>query len=275
MKTMLPENYQKRSFYRFAVPVDVPRLVGEYRSVPEDAWQASYWGNIHCSVGMLLLRGGETGTEEDFFADSVSDSPLLAKLPYMKSFLGRDGPFGEASYAFLFRMEPNGLTQAHRDTIEKWNDMFRVHIPIETNPRARLISDGYAQHFSAGHAWSFNNQSWHGVVNGGQERVHFIFDIPFNDKIAGQIDQATFVQGEKRDDLLQKIEAGTKSRKSYPGDQWMGDAVLRLRNNGLNDQQIADAFNAKRIPTKRYFISNWRQQVRAWDAAMIDDIKIN
>lgn len=30
-KTMLPENYQKRSFFRFDTPVDLQRLTDEYR----------------------------------------------------------------------------------------------------------------------------------------------------------------------------------------------------------------------------------------------------
>jgi hypothetical protein len=254
--------------------VDLQRLIEEYRSIPESAWQSSYWGNIHCSVGMLLLRGGETGTEEDFFSEDVVDSPLLEKLPYMNSFLGPDGPFGASTYAFIFRMEPNGLSQAHRDVIEIWKDMYRIHIPIQSNRRARLISDGYAQHLSPGHVWSFDNQSWHGVVNGAQERIHFIFDVKFNDTLARQLDRAEFVQGERREDLVRKIEAEKKSRSSYPGDQFMGDAVKRLREQGLDDQQIADAFNAKKLPTKRYFTSNQRQKQVLWDASMIGDIKL-
>lgn len=271
---MLPEQYQKRSFLRFDTPVDHQRLITEYRSIPEDAWQASYWGSVHCSVGMLLLRGGESGTEHDFFSESVTDSPLLEQLPYMRSLFQPEGPFGEAGYAFIFRMEPNGLTQAHRDMIEKWNDMFRIHFPIETNPRARLISDGYAQHLTPGHAWSFDNGSWHGVINGSTERAHLIMDVKFNPKLQDQLDRATFVQGDKRDDLVRKIEAGKKDRDSYPGDAFMGNAVRQLRGQGLDDRQIADAFNAKKIPTKRYFIKNRRQQVKKWNAGMIGEIKL-
>lgn len=271
----LPENYQKRSFYRFDVQIDLERLVDEFLAIPDDAWYASYWGEIHCSVGMLLLRGGSTGTERDFYADSVVNYPILDKLPYMKSFLTADGPFGEATYAFIFTMEPNGLTQAHRDMMEKWTDMFRIHIPIITNRRARLISDGYAQHFEAGYAWSFDNHSRHGVVNGSQPRSHFILDVPFNDKLAGQIDRAEYVRGEKRDDLVRKIEAGRKTRASYPGDEYMGNAVKYLRGQGLDDARIADSFNAKSIPTKRYFARNSRHRPEAWDAAMVAEINLD
>lgn len=268
---MLPEKYQKRSFLRFDSPVDLPRLIAEYHSIPEDAWQASYWGNIHCSVGMLLLRGGQSGTEEDFFSDKVFDNPVLDQLPYIKSLIDADGPFGGAVYAFIFRMEPSGLTQAHRDIIEKWQDMFRIHVPIETNRRARLISDGYSQHFSPGHAWSFDNQSWHGVVNGAQERSHLIFDVELNGVLKKQLDRATFVQGEKRDDLVKKIEAEKKSRQSYPGDLFIADAILRLRDQGLNNGQIADAFNAKKFPTKRYYIRNQRGHPKSWTADLVSE----
>lgn len=271
---MLPDNYQKRSFLRFDTPVDLSRLTEEYHSIPEDAWQASYWGSIHCSVGMLLLRGGNSGTEHDFFSEQVDDSPLLDTLPYMRSLMEEDGPFGKANYAFIFRMEPNGLTQAHRDMIEKWSDMFRIHFPIESNPRARLISDGYSQHFAPGHAWSFDNSSWHGVVNGATERVHLIMDVQFNPILKDQIDKAEFVQGEKRDDLVRKIEAGKKDRDSYPGDQFVSNAIRQLRGQGLNNRQIAEAFNAKKIPTKRYFIKNRRQQVKKWNEGMIGEIKL-
>jgi hypothetical protein len=110
---MLPENYQKRSLFRFDTPVDARRPIDEYRSLPDHAWQASYWGENHCSVGMLLLREGDSGTECHFFSDSVVDSLLLEQMPCIQGFLGPDGSFGKETYALLFRMEPNGLTQAH------------------------------------------------------------------------------------------------------------------------------------------------------------------
>ncbi|AQA17229.1 hypothetical protein BST95_02325 [Halioglobus japonicus] len=270
----LPEGYGKRSFLRFAVPVDLPRLQQEYASIPEHAWMASYWGTIHCSVGMLLLRGGQNGTEHDFFADDVADSPLLDSLPYIKSLMAADGPFGGAHYGFLFRMEPNGLTQAHRDMMAKWADMYRIHFPIQSNSRARLISDGYAQHFAPGHAWSFDNGSRHGVVNGSTERVHFIMDVKFNDTLKQQIDDAEFIQGEAREDLVRKIEAGKKDKASYPGDEFMRNALIQLRRRGMNDKQIANTFNAKKIPTRRYYIKNRREHVKKWNAAMVGEIPL-
>ena len=80
---MLPEKYQKRSFLRFDCNIDLTTLLSEYNSLSNSLWQTSYWGSIHCSIGMLLLRGGNKGTEFDFFADNVFDQDILKELPYI------------------------------------------------------------------------------------------------------------------------------------------------------------------------------------------------
>src|SRR5215831_978270 len=76
--------YPKRSFLKLPVTVDVPRLVEEYRSIPADAWSSTHWG-AHFSSNMLLLRGGSSGTPEDFTTRQVADQPCLKQLPYIRS----------------------------------------------------------------------------------------------------------------------------------------------------------------------------------------------
>ncbi len=101
---------------------------------------------------MLLLRGGSSGTERDFYSDTVVDSPLLSSLPTISSLLDEDGPFGGAQYAFLFRTQPRAVSLVHRDLIDKWQDMDRIHVPLINNPGAHLTSDCLSIHFAAGHA---------------------------------------------------------------------------------------------------------------------------
>lgn len=270
---MLPEKYQKRSFRRFRVPIDSARLLAEFNSIPDSAWQSSYWGDVHCSVGMLLLRGGSKGTEADFYSANVQDSPLLADLEYIKSLLDRDGPFGGAHYAFLFRMEPNGVTKIHRDLKEEWKSMFRIHVPVRTNPKAMLYSDGYWQHFAAGSAWSFDNYSEHGVVNGSTERIHLIMDVVFNPKLAAQIDRAEFIKGKKKPELVKKILEPKQSHSSYPGDEYITNTVSQLHAQGHDDAKIADAFNKSDIPTKHYVVKNKKGKSPPWTEAMISEIR--
>lgn len=149
---MLPVGYEKVSFRRFAVPIDVDQLMVDYQHVPEQEWANSYWGDVHCSVEMLLLRGGESGTPEDFYCEQVSDNKLLQDLPYIKGLLANDGPFGGATFAFLFRMQPYGVTLIHSDLMSIWRGMYRIHVPIITNPEACLVAYDKAQHLAVGAA---------------------------------------------------------------------------------------------------------------------------
>ncbi len=262
---MLPAGYEKKNFLRFKTAIDLNKIQAEYDSISADEWLTSYWGNIHCSIGMLLLRGGDKGNSEDFLSDEVFDKPLLDKLPYMKSLIAESGPFGPAIYAFIFKTKANGVTLRHQDTIEKWQDMYRIHIPIYTNSGAFLIAGEHSQHFSAGHAWTFNNQTDHGVVNGNEERAHLIFDVVYSEKMKQQYDQAQYFKGKVIDKHLELITNKTKEVKSYLGDVEMIGAIKTLRSRGINDQDIANFFNAKEIPSRSHPVS-------IWDAPMVEKL---
>jgi len=262
---MLPQKYQKRSFLKFDCDVDSDKLHQEFQSIRDDAWETSYWGNIHCSIGMLLLRGGNQGTEFDFFSDHVADKPILKTLPYIDHLISDSGPFGKAHYAFIFKLRPDGVTLKHQDTIEKWFDMYRIHIPIITNPGAHLIVNEKSQHLATGYAWSFDNQADHGVVNGDEERVHLIFDVPFSEKMAMRIDAADCLTGERVNSHVERISQTDKATASYPGDELMKNGILNLRSQGASSAQIAEFINSKGIPSKSYPIT-------AWNEKMVDEL---
>ncbi len=258
---MLPEGYKKRSFLKFDCQLDHPRLVSEFESLKHELWESSYWGNVHCSIGMLLLRGGESGTEHDFFATDVSDKPLLSEVPYINHLISEDGPFGEAKYAFIFKLRPDGVTLKHQDSIRTWFDMYRVHIPIVTNSGAHLIVNNRSQHLEAGYAWSFDNQADHGVVNGGEERVHLIFDVPFSDKLAHQVDQADCLPGESVSEHIEKISATHLAVPSYPGDKTIRNGIQMMQSQGASSSQIAGFMNSKGIPSKTYPVVPWSEKM--------------
>ena len=160
-------------------------------------------------------------------------------------------------------MKPGGVTLKHRDLMEVWKTMFRIHIPIYTNQDAVLISDGYAQHFSCGTAWSFDNYSDHGVVNGDTDRVHLILDVPFNPKLQQQIDQADIVQGEYSEKHLMVINDKSKSTPSYPGDKQVITGIEMLVRQGLSNHMIAQFLNDKKIPPKSATNNLWDENMVA------------
>jgi len=249
---MLPEKHKKKSHIRFSVDLDLTRLLEEYQSIPDEYWSSSYWGNVHCSVGMLLLKGGTKGDESDFFCDESVEKKALEHMPYLKELISKDGPFGESKYCFIFKTVPNGVTITHTDLNETWFDMYRIHIPLITNDGAFLISNEKSMHYEKGYAWSFDNQSPHGVVNGDQERVHIIFDIPYNPKLADRLDEADVLEGKRHKEHVIRISETNQKIPSYPGDKKIIQDILALRKLNLNNQQIAQYFNSNKVPSRKY-----------------------
>jgi len=192
----IPTAYKKRSFLEFELPVDHASLLTEYESIPEEAWSGSYWNKVHTSISTLLLRGGTSGSQSDYWSRQVEDAPILQALPCFRALLGADGPFGEATYAFIFRMKPAGVALRHKDGAWAWKSRYRIHVPLITNPGAFLIADDRSLHLTTGSAWTFDNQQEHGVVNGDETRVHLIFDVPFSMSMASQFDRARYHPGQ-------------------------------------------------------------------------------
>lgn len=187
-------HFKKRSFLKLPVPIDVDALLADYRSIPREAWATSHW-NIHCSADMLLLRGGTAGTAEDFTTSDVRNSEVLARLPYVSWLLSAEGPFGQPTYAFIFRMKPMGVTRPHHDDDPAWYDPVRIHVPITTNDGAFLLAEQRAKHLAVGEVWTFDNQDFHAVVNGDSVRAHLIFDVLPNPKLNALLQRADWDPG--------------------------------------------------------------------------------
>ena len=104
---------------------------------------------------MLLLRGGHSGTQQDFYCDESTDSEVLANLDYLRWLLDDSGPFGRATYAFIFRMKPMGVSRPHVDGDPAWKAPFRIHVPITTNDEAFFLSEGRSKHIAVGEVLDF------------------------------------------------------------------------------------------------------------------------
>ena len=99
--TAIDESFRKRSFLRLPVEIDVDRLIEDYRSIPAEEWASTHW-DTHCSSNMILLRGGNQGTEEDFFGADRIDHAILGKLPYISWLIGKIGLRSEGQIMPLF-----------------------------------------------------------------------------------------------------------------------------------------------------------------------------
>jgi hypothetical protein len=202
--------YLKRSFLKLPVTVNVPALLEEYRTIPADSWSSTHWG-AHFSSNMLLLRGGKQGSAEDFTTAQVSDHACLEQMPYIRSLIAPDGPFGEVTYAFVFRMRPMGVARPHTDDDPAWKTPFRVHIPITTNNGALLLSEKRSVHFDVGEVWTFDNQATHAVVNGAEVRTHLIMDVQPNPRLAVLLERAEYVRGVDNEEAWQRASLDNPS----------------------------------------------------------------
>ena len=87
------------------------------------------------------------------------------------------GPGGIVVRAVMARVGAGARIMPHTDTHPSFHCSHRVHIPLVTNPRVRFTIAGKPYALEEGHAYEINNQKPHSVMNnGGEGRIHFIFD---------------------------------------------------------------------------------------------------
>ena len=80
--------------------------------------------------------------------------------------------------AMLARLAAGHGIDPHTDSGPMAPSVHKIHVPLTTNPRATLTVAGADFHLQAGYAWEVNNLRLHGAFNGGgQDRVHFIFEV--------------------------------------------------------------------------------------------------
>jgi len=105
----------------------------------------------------------------------------LKQLPYLHSlderFPGRKENFR------LQKLMPGGVIREHKDIGRSWESgLFRIHIPIETNPGCEFNLSGESIALQAGECWYIDITLPHWVANHGEtERIHLIIDCERNE----------------------------------------------------------------------------------------------
>ncbi|GAB4515181.1 MAG: hypothetical protein Tsb0020_33800 [Haliangiales bacterium] len=165
-------------FLRLPLDVDVTALADELARV-RVPWAESQW-KWHLETRFCVLRAGadESYPGGTLVSGAGVDAPILAQLPALKAALDTLAP-APARLAWLGLSPPGARIFLHRDNTHHWDEHHRLHIPIVTNPDARLCVDGHFVHMPAGSVWAFNNSHPHGAINrGAADRVHLMIDVP-------------------------------------------------------------------------------------------------
>ena len=113
-------------------------------------------------------------------------------------------PYGFAApvypKAMLARLTAGRGIDPHTDNGGANPLTHKIHVPLQTNPRSTLTVAGATFHLEAGYAWEVNNLAVHSAFNGGgQDRIHFIFEV---------------LEGAGRE--WRRSRAGTENREPYP-----------------------------------------------------------
>ena len=99
-------------------------------------------------------------------------------LPLMNDVISRlYPPGGTVIRAMAAKLLAGKKITPHVDKHQSFHKGHRIHIPITTNPRVRIMIDGQPYQLKVGEAYEINNQKQHSVMNkGNEDRITFIFD---------------------------------------------------------------------------------------------------
>lgn len=189
-------------------------------------WLPSQW-KWHMTTAFAILRGGPpTGWPGgEMTSGKGVDTPLLAHMPRMREVLDTAFP-APAALAWLGLSPPGARIFLHVDNTQHWDEHYRVHVPLRTNPEARLCVAGHFQHFPAGTFWSINNSVPHGALNQGPDRLHLLVDLPNTEAVRAWLGDGEPVDGAPDPDALALISGDPFSALS---DAQRADAELMRR----------------------------------------------
>jgi kumamolisin len=191
-------------FVRLPIALDFEPLAAE-AAAADLGWMPSQW-KWHLGTQFCVLRAGPPGATpgSQLTSGADVDQPVLARLPRLRAAL--DGLFPErARLAWLGRLPSRTWIHLHTDNTPHWDHHHRVHIPLITNPRARLCLGGRFAHLPAGSAWILNNSKPHGAINDGPARIHLMVDLPPTRKIERMIAGGQPVAGRPDPEALAKL----------------------------------------------------------------------
>lgn len=111
------------------------------------------------------------------------ETELLARCPYLAEVVAS---FSSPKLLVrLMTLLPGGRVHEHYDPDAGFDrGIVRIHVPIVTHPRARLVIAGRARHFRAGEAWYADFTFPHYVENKSDvRRVHLVLELVVDDAV--------------------------------------------------------------------------------------------
>ncbi|QHS59860.1 aspartyl/asparaginyl beta-hydroxylase domain-containing protein [Chitinophaga agri] len=172
------------NYIRFSHTYNHQQLCTELENVLQQDWPLHFNTRDYDGEWRSISLRSATGNSQDILAhpDAVyQDTPVLAAMPYAREII--DSWQCEKEAVRLLSLSPGSEIKPHKDQGCGYrNGIFRIHIPIVTNPDVYFTLENEKLHLPAGECWYMDFSCTHGIVNKGYTaRVHLIMDCVRNE----------------------------------------------------------------------------------------------
>lgn len=183
------------TYYKLPLHFDPQRLRADLAQIAPDDWVSHFNTHIYegdwSGVALRSVRGAALQLYPDPTAQGAfADTEILARCAYFQEVLAAFQC--ELESVRLLRLRAGSHIREHRDYRLALEDgVFRVHVPIETNPNVHFYLQNQRIEMHVGEAWYLNLNLPHRVENySATDRVHLVVDGIVNDWVRAIIPAA-------------------------------------------------------------------------------------
>lgn len=188
---------------KFPLQYNAAKLEQEIRKILNLQWVNHYHTSDYNGdwnlLALLSVDGEQTSVlTNDNLSEALKKTPLLEKCPYIQEIL--DSLLFEKTAVRFMRLTVGAHIKPHTDYCLGYEDgVFRLHIPVITNPEVYFMLDDERLEMQPGECWYINANFTHEVTNkGSEDRIHLVIDGVRN----AWTDELFFAHAE--DDCFQK-----------------------------------------------------------------------
>ncbi len=165
--------------------VDISRLKARVQMLSEAVWQQEdelKENRFDCfhSTDHIVFRFTPGNVDASYFYETQAWAmwkPIL--LPIMDAVSAYYGYSNRVYCKAMFaRLRAGQVIDRHVDGAGSNVHCHKIHVPLQTNPKAVFYAGDEGFYLEEGKAYEVNNVRMHGVENHGDEdRIHFIFEV--------------------------------------------------------------------------------------------------
>lgn len=166
---------------RFPLNFDVERLQSDLQHVLQHNWVAHYNKGAYSGnwTSLALLSAGGSSSAINAMpkeGEQVVETEIMSGCNYFREVLNSFR--FEKTTARLLSLEAGAEIKPHKDYCLGYEDgVFRLHIPVITNPDVEFVLAGERVIMEEGSCWYINANEEHSVANRGTEnRIHLVID---------------------------------------------------------------------------------------------------